>query len=61
MERNAKDVALCCDADHLDPGMEGLQSAFSQPKVLARILKDVYVRNLCCQNLSQTSGNSAYA
>lgn len=67
MERNAKDVALCCDADHLDPGMEGLQSAFSQPKViheglsLARILKDVYIKNLHCQNLPQTSGNPAYA
>lgn len=66
MKGNAKDVALCCDADHLDPGMEGLQSAFSQPKVLheglslARILKDVYVRNLHCQNLSQTSGNPSY-
>lgn len=47
--------------------MEGLQSAFSQPRVLheglslARILKDVYIKNLRCQKLPQTSGNPAYA
>lgn len=61
--RNAKKVALYYNADHLDPRMNHLQSAFSQLNPLhdglhlAKILKDVYIRNFHCQNSSQTSGN----
>lgn len=64
MGRNAKNVALYYTADHLDPRMNGLQSAFSQLNPLheglplVKILKDVYIRNFHCQNSSETSGNS---
>lgn len=61
MGRNAKNVALYCSADRLDPRMVyNLPShsfGFAKGLLLAEILKDVYVRNFYCQNSSQTSGS----